>query len=269
MEGLQFVMPSVDEFIEILQSSNASTEEKINAITNVGKSKNIRAMDHLISLLDDEDPDVRCSAIWAIGKYKNVDLLPSLIPMIKDKNDDVRGTALKTLSKFSDVPAILEDILKQMKDDDPSIRLMILDAISNFEAEIVLDKLIDCMKQDENLEVRLKAIEIIGEYIFKDVRATESLIYLLENSDDYEIQMAIIDQLSQIDPQIKEFLMHSLKGRKKLFIKDPLTDDEKGVDLVYRMNRPLVLRVKPFNEEIEQLKKYIQFLNMKKQLIQK
>ncbi|MHA1680823.1 MAG: HEAT repeat domain-containing protein [Promethearchaeota archaeon] len=261
-------MPSVDDLISIMESKDSTPQEKIYAITAVGKSKNIRAMDPLLSLLSDENADVKCSAIWAIGKYKNESLLPKLVPMIKDKDDSVRATAIKTLSKFSDNPELLKDILKLMTDEDPAIRLMILDAINNFDTEKIIDKVIECLENDEDTNVKIKAVEILGESIFRIQKASEALIKILEKSDNFEIQMSIIDQLSRIDPNIKEFLMHSLKGRKKLFIEDPLSDDEKGVDLVYRRNRPLVLKVKSFKEEINQLKKYIQFLNLKNQLIQ-
>ncbi|MHA1372301.1 MAG: hypothetical protein ACTSRA_21590, partial [Promethearchaeota archaeon] len=73
--------------------------------------------------------------------------------------------------------------------------------------------------------------------------------------------------LSRIDPIIKDFLLSSLKGRKKIVITDPLSAEEKGVDLITRYNKPLILKVKSFKEEIDQVKKYIGFLIKNNQLL--
>ncbi len=262
-------LSSIDDLIGVLQASGVSTETKIEAIKSVGYSKNKRALDYLVKLLDDESADVRSAAIWAIGKYKNEDFLPKIIPKIKDPDDQVRTVALKTLAKFNSNPEILGEIFRLLDDDDPSIRKMVLEATVEFEngnASInILEKIVERLKNDTEKDVRLKAIELIGDHIFKNESAASNLIECLENTTDFEIQMAIIDQLSKIDSYVKEFLMLSLKGRKKLFIE--VSADETQMDLIYRRNSPLVMKVRGFKEEIDLLKKYISFLNEKHHLI--
>nr|MDO8118329.1 HEAT repeat domain-containing protein [Candidatus Sigynarchaeota archaeon] len=262
-------MSSIDDLIGVLQANGVSTETKIEAIKSVGYSKNKRALDYLVKLLDDESADVRGAVIWAIGKYKNEDFLPKIVPKIKDPDDQVRTVALKTLAKFNSNPEILGEILRLLDDDDPSIRKMVLEATVEFEAGNpsinILEKIIERLKNDKEKDVRLKAIELIGDRLFRNDGAASCLIECLETTEDFELQMAIIDQLSKIDPYIKEFLMLSLKGRKKLFIE--VSADETQMDLIYRRNSPLVMKVRGFKEEIEVLKRYVAFLSEKHHLI--
>jgi hypothetical protein len=60
--------------------------------------------------------------------------------------------------------------------------------------------------------------------------------------------------------------MLSLKGRKKIFIDDALNKDA-PVDLIYRKNSPLVMKVRPLKEEIDVVRKYVNFLDETKHLI--
>jgi hypothetical protein len=100
----------------------------------------------------------------------------------------------------------------------------------------------------------------------KDPKSTKALITALEAASEFDVQMAIVDQLAKIDPYIKEFLMLSLKGRKKIFIED-VVSKEASIDLTYRRNSPLVMKVRGFKEEVESIKRYIDFLAEKNQLI--
>jgi len=261
-----FILSSVDQLISVLSSAGAKAEEKIEAIKSIGYSKNIRALDSLVGLLDDANAEVRSAAIWAIGKYKDKEKLPKIIPKIKDPEESVRTVALKTLAKFTSNPEILKEILKLLDDSDPKIRKMVLEAINEFEATNILDIIIDRLDKDDNKDVKLKAVELIGGYMFKDPKACKAMTVQLEKTTDFEIQMAIIDLLAKIDPYIKEFLMLALKGRKKIFVEDVLSK-EASIDLIYRRNAPLVMKVRNFKEEVEQLRKYLDFLIEKNQLI--
>lgn len=264
-----FILSSVDQLISVLSSADAKSEEKIDAIKSIGYSKNIRALDSLVGLLDDDNAEVRSATIWAIGKFKSKDKLPLIIPKIKDPEESVRTVALKTLAKFTSNPEILNEILKLLDDNDPKIRKMVLETIDEFESNStnnILDIIIAQLEKDDDKDVKLKAIELIGGYLFKDPKASKALIVCLENATEFELQMAVIDHFAKIDPYIKEFLMLALKGRKKIFVEDILPK-ESTVDLIYRRNSPLVMKVRSFKEEIEQLKKYIDFLLEKNQLI--
>jgi HEAT repeat protein len=247
--------------------ASGTTEEKIEAIKSIGYSKNIRALDALVPLLDDATPEVRSAVIWAIGKYKNESKLPMIIPKIKDEDEQVRATALKTLAKFTSNPDILAEILNLLDDADPKVRKTVLETIVEFESKNsnIVDKIIEKIN-DPDKSVSLKAIELVGDYIFKEKTVGTKLIEHLVETQDFELQMALIDQLAKIDPEIKEFLLLSLKGRKKIFIEDILGKDT-PVDLMYRKNSPLVMKVRNIRDEIDILKKYVEFLTEKNQLV--
>lgn len=259
-------LSTIDELITTLKA-DVTPEAKIEAIKSIGYSKNIRALDHLVSLLEDQNSEVRSAAIWAIGKYKDKDKLPKIIPKIKDGDEQVRTVALKTLAKFTSNPEILGEFFKLLEDEDANIRKMVLSTVVEFDANNILDKILERIEKDVDKEVKLKAIELSGDYLFKDKKAVDSLIDNLEKAtDDFEIQMAIVDQLSKIDPYIKEFLMLALKGRKKIFIEDALSSKDAPVDF-YRRNSPLVMRVRNFKEEVEMVKQFIEFLCEKNMLV--
>ncbi len=259
-------MSSIDNLISTLKSADTKAEDKIEAITNVGKSKNIRALDALVGLLDDTNTEVRSAAIWAIGKYKSSDKVMLLIPKIKDTEESVRTIALKTLAKFTSNPDIFGEIMKLLEDADPKVRKKVLESIVEFESANIIDTIIDRLDKEADKEVKLKAVEILGGFMLKDPKASKALIAALEKATEFDVQMSIVDQLSKIDPYIKEFLMLSLKGRKKIFIED-IVSKETALDLTYRRNSPLVMKVRNFKEEVESIKRYIDFLAEKNQLI--
>ncbi|MBN2152247.1 MAG: HEAT repeat domain-containing protein [Candidatus Lokiarchaeota archaeon] len=261
-------MSSIDNLISALKSADTKVEDKIEAIKNVGYSKNIRALDALVGLLDDANAEVRSAAIWAIGKYKSSDKVNLLITKIKDPEESVRTIALKTLAKFTSNPEILNAILRLLDDEDPKVRKMVLESIVEFESANVIDTIIDRLDKEEEKDVKLKAVELLGGYMAKDQKASKALIGTLEKASEFDLQMAIVDQLAKIDPYIKEFLMLSLKGRKKIFIEsEDVVSKEAAIDLTYRRNSPLVMKVRGFKEEVESIKRYIEFLAEKGQLV--
>jgi hypothetical protein len=142
----------------------------------------------------------------------------------------------------------------------------VLEAIVEFEGKDVIDTIVERLAKETDKEVKLKAVELLGKYMFKDPKASKALITALESASEFDVQMSIVDQLAKIDPYIKEFMMLSLKGRKKIFVEDVLSK-EASVDLIYRRNAPLVMKVRNFKDEVESVKRYIDFLAEKKQLI--
>lgn len=262
------ILSSIDNMISTLQTAGTKPEEKIEAIKKIASSKNIRALDSLVGLLDDANTEVRSAAIWAIGKYKSSDKITMLIPKIKDPEESVRTVALKTLAKFTSNPEILGAILKLLEDNDPKVRKMVLETIVEFEGPNTIETIIDRLGKETDKEVKLKAVELLGGFISKDAKASKALIAALEEATEFDVQMAIVDQLAKIDPYIKEFVMLSLKGRKKIFIEsEDVVSKEASIDLTYRRNSPLVMKVRGFKEEVESIKRYIAFLDEKKQLI--
>jgi hypothetical protein len=256
----------IDALISTLTDSTSTAEQKIDGIKKIASSKNIRALDSLVGLLDDANAEVRSAAIWAIGKYKSSDKITMLIPKIKDPEESVRTIALKTLAKFTSNPEILGAILKLLEDNDPKVRKMVLETIVEFESANRIETVIDRLSKETDKEVKLKAVELLGGFMLKDHKASKALTAALETATEFDIQMAIVDQLAKIDPYIKEFLMLSLKGRKKIFIED-VVSKEASIDLTYRRNSPLVMKVRGFKDEVESIKRYIDFLVEKNQLI--
>lgn len=52
------------------------------------------------ALLQDSDPNVRCSAAEALGKIRSEQAIPTLSQALNDKNADVRRKAVEALGKI-------------------------------------------------------------------------------------------------------------------------------------------------------------------------
>ena len=152
-----------------------------NSIKGIGYSKNQRALEYLVDLLEDDNPRVVSAVIWAIGKYKEKKILPKIVPKIKDDDDNVRAIAIKTLSKFTKNQEVLDEILKLLNDGDPKIRIMVMDAVLNFEASSIIENIIERLEKDEDKEdgpghETGEARQLENEILFLDLKGFIALV---------------------------------------------------------------------------------------------
>ena len=134
--GLSFVGASGKE--HLYNSVNAEPKEVRSAVVGaltsvVQEDEDQKALDLILSALNDESAMVRSEAAAALGKLSNSDVVPRLSEVLQDENADVRKTAAMALMKIGDFGAIapLQTALKNELDD--SLQPVFKLAISQLE----------------------------------------------------------------------------------------------------------------------------------------
>jgi HEAT repeat protein len=92
-----------------------------SALFLLGKTKDIRAVPHLIAALQDEDVEARQSAVFALGEIGDVRAFEPLIVALRDENPDIRWSAVVSLGNLGDKAAI-PHLLTMMNDPDEDVR---------------------------------------------------------------------------------------------------------------------------------------------------
>ena len=91
---------------------------------------------------------------------------------------------------------MIEPLLLALHDDEPDVRLAVLDALEKINDGRIVEPLIAVLDNDENSEVREKAVRLLGE--IKDNRAVEPLIGVLKKENDELIKSVTAAVLSEI-----------------------------------------------------------------------
>ena len=169
------------------------------AVRAVGKMGVRDSIPALITLLRDEDPDVRVDAAVALGHLKAAEAVGALVENIEgDPMGEVRIEAVKALGGIGAREAV-----------EPLIRC--------FEAEGYpeLDRLSGNAEYGPWFEVQRQALEALGA--LGDGRAVETVIKALVNEDYEDIQESGIRVLAQLDAgKAREFLIGQLKSGQRL-----------------------------------------------------
>jgi len=197
--------PDVRSEIEKLGSSDPT--ERATAAKTLGNIGNRDAVEPLISLLKDENRQVRENAVTALRWIRDPRAVDSLIAMLKDEDGNVRDAAARALGWFRDprgaepliaafenwpsmssvrsslkdigLPAV-EPLNAALKNGNPAVRTMAARTLGDIEDPGAVEPLISSLK-DENRDVRenaATALRWIG-----DPRAVEPLIAALKDED--------------------------------------------------------------------------------------
>lgn len=108
-------MPTFEELIETLEDETASSYSRRSAISALVRLGDERAVQPLITALQDEDPYMRREAAKALGDLGFPDAVEPLIEALRDSEDNVRRNAITALGLVGDDRAI--EPLKEMLQD--------------------------------------------------------------------------------------------------------------------------------------------------------
>jgi len=108
-------MPTFEELIETLEDETASSYSRRSAISALVRLRDERAVQPLITALQDQDPYMRREAAKALGDMGFPAAVEPLVEALKDSEDNVRRNAITALGAVGDDRAI--EPLKQMLQD--------------------------------------------------------------------------------------------------------------------------------------------------------
>ncbi|MFC1855482.1 HEAT repeat domain-containing protein, partial [Thermodesulfobacteriota bacterium] len=172
--------------VDFLQNSDKNVRGNAAlALSAIGDARSIK---HIISLLDDENYDVKIAAINAIGESKSYvapEVVARIINMLPDTK--LQDAAFSTLLEMGDYST--DELVKAIRNGPAEIRKSAI-MILTYSGKVnnVYDKLIDVLpKLDGELQVML--ISMLVE--IRDVNTTEPLKKVLTSLTEEAQKMAI------------------------------------------------------------------------------
>ena len=147
----------------------------------------------MITLLKDNEVDVRRAAINALSKLKTDKAVPQLLKLLKDNDVYVRMEAINALSQLKADKAIPQ-LLELLKDNDVYVRKAAINALSRLKADKAIPQLLELLK-DNDVYVRMTAINALSQ--LKADKAIPQLFELLKDNDVY-VRGATIYALSKL-----------------------------------------------------------------------
>lgn len=166
--GCQGDIKAVEPLISVLQDKYKST--RLWAIRSLGNLKDERAIQPLIELLQDRDKEVRLEAARSLANLRAVD---TLIPALKHEDACVRFGAALALKEIKKSKAV-EPILQLLNDKDSSIRSLAGRALNNKQA---IQPLIELLQDSDN------AVRREAAHSLRNLKAIDALIPALRDED--------------------------------------------------------------------------------------
>ncbi len=190
--------PSVVEGVApLLKASDTGTRMMALEILKATGNDNIEA---IISLLDDENEDVRVYACEIITCLKHVDTVPYLIKKTVEDNDNVRNSACMALGGFDDERAV-DALLNALKDDD-WVTFTAIFSLGQIGSKKAIPSLLDVFRTGGE-EISLAACETLMD--FRDPGVLDEVIETLKGWDQKkrEVYMKVMLERGEEDIFLK------------------------------------------------------------------
>jgi HEAT repeat protein len=148
----------VEGIIPLLQQSNtASRMAVLDVLKKIGSSH----VDGVISMLYDENEDIRVYGCEVLSFLKDPRAIPSLIDKMSNDEDNVRNAACVALGDFNDEEAV--KALLHALNDVEWIAFSAIYSIGRTKLKIAVPQLLDFFKTSEE-ELSIAACEVLIEY---------------------------------------------------------------------------------------------------------
>ena len=161
-------------------SDNLFRNSAIEALIHIGS----KAIDPLVTVLEEENPWVRRAAIEALGKIGGVGVVALLVELLNDS--DVRRAAIEALGQTGDSSAVAP-VVESLR--DPDLRIVAIEALCRI-GDPAVAFLIEAIKDFNVRRVAVGALGQIGDY------AVAPLIEALREENPW-VRMAAVEALGQ------------------------------------------------------------------------
>jgi len=196
--------------VEPLQKLLETPANRRDATILLGATKDERAVDSLIALLNDADPEVRHAAAVGLGRIHDSRATLPLIARLKSDDgatDDVRNAVASALGRIHDTHGT-EPLIALLKDANENVRNTAAAALGQGDDPRAIAILIDLLKSSD-AEVRFLAGYALSQS--RDECATEPLLTLLKDKDAIQRSYGASFLGSIHDPRATEPLIALLK----------------------------------------------------------
>ncbi|HID99598.1 MAG TPA: hypothetical protein EYP59_04825, partial [Thiotrichaceae bacterium] len=186
---------SLESLIERLKDENTWTRH--NAAKNLGKLSNPKAVEPLIKMLKDQDEEVRDATLLALRKIGDHRASEAVLAVLNNDTEkqSIRIEAATTLLAFHQPEGLtfLTKLANSVQVDD---RKETAKALGNVSSETSIQLLVTLLT-DDNLSVKLQAIESLGQIKAITIKHIAILHALLEETN-VRVQTATVKALTRI-----------------------------------------------------------------------
>ncbi|HIE28235.1 TPA: HEAT repeat domain-containing protein, partial [Candidatus Poribacteria bacterium] len=180
IEGKSSPYKATDDFV-------LAEELRIQAASILGAINDLRAVETLLSALDDANKDVRANAAEALGKMKarggpDLKVVKALAQIItKEMDDKTRYNAVVALGDIAQYEArAAKELIKIASDtyERESLRQAAITALAAIKPQEAVDTMIQIMLSDDESDVvRKGAVTVLGE--IKPAKAMPPMLWIL------------------------------------------------------------------------------------------
>jgi protein-S-isoprenylcysteine O-methyltransferase Ste14 len=187
-----FGEPAVDHFVTLLQ--NEQTEVRTLAADYLGRIASQRAVPALIAALDDSIADVRGRAAEALGVTGAPECKEPLLRLLDDPESWIRQTTMRSLAQLG-AEEILERAEETARDPDMWIRASTVESLGMLGSEEGLPLVIERLS-DEEPHVRRSAVVALLKIGSPEAR--EALVRASQD-EDWEVRLYAREALQQLE----------------------------------------------------------------------
>ena len=179
-------------------SDNSPSIRQAAIIALASNSSGKKAVDRLLSLLDDPSSEIRYHAAWALGQIrKEPDLvIPALIKLSDDKDAWVSRTAIGALGLFAETRSRVPVFINNLSSDNPDSRAVAATQLGSLmnqcpaeDRKRIVDELIKALDDRSEL-VQSAAFSALGTPYPETRAAFPSLLELVKSSNPSVVQQA-------------------------------------------------------------------------------
>ncbi|MCL2936765.1 MAG: HEAT repeat domain-containing protein [Trichodesmium sp. MAG_R02] len=175
--------------------------------------------DSAIDLLTDllAKPKSRLLAIKALAKINCISIIPALLTVVKDENNEVRMIAISALNNYCDsrIPIVLISALKDKVAKVRKAAIIGLAGYANLHQELGLVKLLQALLWDINFEVSQQAAIALGK-IGTNSAATALCELLKTTTVPVFFKIDAVRALGRIETQVSLEYLQNLLGYNSL-----------------------------------------------------
>ncbi|BAZ37949.1 hypothetical protein NIES4101_38750 [Calothrix sp. NIES-4101] len=143
---------AIPGLITLLEDEESNVRNR--AAYSLGKIKSEAAIPGLITLLEDEESSIRYCAVYALKEIKLEAAIPGLIKLLEDKESYVRFSAAYTLGEIK-LEAAIHGLTKLLEDEESYVRDSAAYALRKIKSEEAIHGFIKL--KDENSDVPSRA----------------------------------------------------------------------------------------------------------------
>lgn len=140
------------------------------------------------SMFDSEDPVRRLMSVYGIGKLDPMGNLDVLKQAIEDEIPDIRKVAIEALAAVEDQEIWRPLVLHRLSDENKDVRLTVIGIMGLHYDSGMIPYLLDALN-DEDDWVKIRAMDALGEH--GTVEATPRMVEMVNNSNRFVVMKAI------------------------------------------------------------------------------